>query len=245
MFICIFPLQSPSTSAPDGLAIFPSAEVIHLEAGLTLYKSGQYEEALLICDQIISKATPPEISMMTFDEDVILTGLSNSDDRTEMAQDYPFVNSTNSPTIPNIISDNSAKSIDLSSRTTVTSRKRQRDEDLVKGQRSLANKETLTPSQKSNQSKSKHLFIYCSALMLKSQCCRTLNEFAKAADYLDKVLGHLKSVASEDFVSISSDRECLDDGEGSRWTECGPMMKKRKLNEGMDKIYCSLGGERV
>lgn len=219
---------------------------MYLEAAFSLFKSGQYEESLLLCDQVISKATIPE--NFTGDQDH-----SQSTELLLSGNKSCQISKGNGKLKHPISSTDIVGSPADSSRIATVSRKRQRDDaDSCDSQRSSGisqrssdiNQRSSNISQRSSDikenlidtrrdsPKSKQQHLYCGALLLKSQCYRTVGQFADIEVLVDKVLSILEGVNRVESVAATSDDGVGSDSVGSVSSECEPKLKKRKLSEG-------------
>ncbi|XP_072023508.1 uncharacterized protein [Amphiura filiformis] len=213
-------LQTSPRSSPNGIISIPNADIIYLEAALALSKSEQPEEAMLLCEQIISKMTKPSITMTTGEDD------DEEEDESvgsssELSRNTNLLNSGHPTDIAS--TSNDTRRLDLSKVPPTTARKRPRDDD---SQSSKVIDGTSTPATKPSQTKLRLLHLYCSTLLLKSQCCRTMKQFSKVTLILDEILDYLKGVTA--INSMSRDSATNDDEDS---TCLGPQTKKRKLEK--------------
>ncbi|XP_072018914.1 uncharacterized protein [Amphiura filiformis] len=216
-------LQTSPRPSPNGIITIPNADIIYLEAALALSKSEQPEEALLLCDQIISKMTKPSVTITTGKDDEEEEKESVGSSISEFSRNTNLQNSGHPTDIAS--TSNDTRTLDSSKVPSTSARKRPRDDD---SQSSKVIDSTLTPVTKPSQTKLRHLHLYCSTLLLKSQCCRTMKQFSKVTLILDEILVHLKGVTA--INSMSRDSTSNDD-EDSRSTCLGPQTKKRKLEK--------------
>ncbi len=199
----------------------PSVEVVYLETALALSEAGQHEEAILICDQILSKVTKP-VAMAT-------TGKQDHENDNETTGTSSRTNSTKICNRTNSVFDVASTSTDprqVDVSKTLPARKRPRDDDSISSQSSKVMTNPSKPIMKGSQTKWKQLHLFCSALLMKSQCFRAVHQVSKVEGILDEILDCLSGLTFEATLGLNSA-----DGSGeSTSMHLEPQTKKRRLN---------------